>query len=191
MIERKTYVIELQEDMLGTVPKDKEVYKTYIESKKPVDKKDDEAVTVPNAEERGWTGFHSDGNGLFVYDYLIKGFIKASGKVLKGIVDIKNLRSKIDDFVFVFPRRIYLGKTIPDGVFERPLRGNTPMGERVTLVRSDFIKAGTLITFEVGLLKHNEISWEKVNRLMAHGELMGLGQFRNGSFGRFKVIDVK
>lgn len=182
------YTIELVEDLLGTVAKDKELYKTWTESKKPMSITENESATVEETEEKGWTGFHKDENGLFLYDYLIKGFIKHAGNVLKDIVGVKNLRSKITDYVFVTPRRIYLGKQEPDGIFERPLVAQTPLGKRVCLTRSDFIKAGAKLSFTISLLPHKEINFELINRLMKHGELMGLGQFRNGSFGRFKMI---
>lgn len=189
-LEVKTYRIELLENMLGTIPKDKEIYKTYIESQKPIVIKEDETITVEEIEEKGWTGFHKDETkGLFILDYLFKGFLKHAGNVLKDIVGVKALKSKITDFVYVAPRRIYLGKAEPDGVFERPLRAQTPQGERVCLARSDYVLAGTQFVVSIGLLKHKELDWNKVDALLEHGMLMGLGQFRNGSFGRFKVVD--
>ena len=38
--EKKAITIKLTTDMLGTVAKDPEVYKTYIQSKAPVDTSD-------------------------------------------------------------------------------------------------------------------------------------------------------
>jgi len=203
---------------LGTVTMDPEVYKTYIESKKPKEIEEDEAATVEKMEQKGWTGFHSDEEGLFIYDYMIKGFLKNAGNVLKDLVagdgalaaydddeakeaskaakkqskkkspGIKALRSKIDNYVFVTPRRIHLGKEKADDVVERPLRAMTAKGPRVTLARSDSIEAGTVIEFEITLIKHKEISWKVLDELFEYGQLMGLGQFRNGGYGRFKVL---
>lgn len=189
----KTVRIELITEMLGTVPKDREVYSTYIETKKPVELQEEkEAETIAEEmEEKGWTGFHSDENGLFVYDYFIKGFFKNAGNVLKASVGVKNLRSKLTDYFFIFPRRIYLGKPIPDGIKERPLRAQTMQGPRVTLARSDYVAAGTVIEFRIKLLKHPEITIDLLKTLMEYGELQGLGQFRNGGYGRFKVLSVE
>ncbi|MCK4328784.1 hypothetical protein KAX02_02970 [candidate division WOR-3 bacterium] len=180
--------IELTTQMLGTVTKDPEVYKTYIESKKPDNISEDEYLTVEKIEEKGWTGFHKDLNGLFIYEYTIKGFLKHAGNVLKDIVKIKNLRSKIDNYVFISPRRIYLNQDKPDGVIERPLRAMTALGPRVTIARSDYIKAGKEIDFKIMLVQHKEITMKKIMELFKYGELMGLGQFRNGGYGRFKVL---
>lgn len=184
--------IKLLTEMLGTVTKDPEVYKTYIESKKPETQNgEDEYLTIDKIEEKGWTGFHRDENGLFIYEYMIKGFLKAAGNVLKEELKIKALRSKLDDFVFIQPRRIYMGQEKPDGFVERPLRAMTMQGPRVTLARSDYINAGKVIDFNITLLPHKEIKEETVLRLLRHGELMGLGQFRNGGYGRFEVVSTQ
>ncbi len=183
----KKYKVELLEGLLGTIPKDKNIFKTYIESLKP-ENKDSESQSIETVEEKSWTGFHKDEErGLFLMDYLFKGFLKHAGNVLKEEVGVKQLKSKLSDFVFVFPRRIFLNKMQADGVFERPLRAMTPLGERVCLARSDYVSKGTTFQVTIGILKHKEISWILIDRLMDYGNLMGLGQFRNGSFGRFSV----
>jgi hypothetical protein len=183
--------IKLTTEMLGTVAKDQEVYKTYIESKKPAGQTEPEYLTVEKSEEKGWTGFHKDENGLFIYEYMIKGFLKAAGNTLKEIVKVKNLRSKIDDFVFIAPRRIYLNQQEPDGVIERPLRAMTMQGPRVTLARSDYVKEGKELDFEIILIPHKEVDQELIETLLEHGRLMGLGQFRNGGYGRFEVLSIE
>lgn len=194
LLQRRKVVIELTEDMLGTVPKDPEVYKTYIESKKPPElMSEDESATVPdNSETKGWTGFHSDDEGLFVYDYFIKGFLKNAGNILKVQLGKKNLKSKINDNLFVLPRKIHLGKTEPDGdPLERPLRAMTAQGPRVTLARSDKLDAGLRIEFEIQFLKHPDIGDKVIKEILSYGQLMGLGHIRNGGYGRFKVKSYK
>lgn len=190
-METKTVTIRLLTEMLGTVPKDREIYTSYIESKRPAGADDIESETVmEDLEEKGWTGFHSDENGLFVYDYFIKGFFKHAGNVLKDSLKTKALRSKLSDFFFISPRRIYLGKAEPDGMIERPLRAQTAQGPRVSLVRSDFMAAGTVISFDIKLIGHKEITIEILSTLLEYGQLQGLGQFRNGGYGRFEVVSV-
>jgi len=186
-LQRRKFQIKLVSEMLGTVTKDPEVYKTYIESKKPESITEEEYLTVSKIEEKGWTGFHNDDQGLFVYDYLIKGFLKNSGNIQKDTLKIKALRSKLDDICFIFPRRIYLGLTVPDGIIERPLRAMTMQGPRVTLARSDYMAAGKTLDFEIGLMPHKEITWQVIDQLLEYGQFMGLGQFRNGGYGRFEV----
>ena len=107
------------------------------------------------------------------------------------ILNVKALKSKITNFVYVAPRHISLGRTEPDGILVRPLRAPTPQGERVAITRSDFLNAGVEIEFYIGILKHKEITAEKINRVLRHGKLMGLGQWRNAGFGRFKVLEFE
>ena len=121
---------------------------------------------------------------------MIKGFLKNAGNVLKDEIKIKAFRSKIDDFVFIKPRRIYLGQENPDGIVERPLRAMTMQGPRVTLARSDYVTEGKELDFEILLLPHKEVSVDTIKTLLKHGELMGLGQFRNGGYGRFEVVSI-
>jgi hypothetical protein len=123
---------------------------------------------------------------------MIKGFLKNAGNVLKDVdeIKVKSLRSKIDNYLFVTPRRVYLGKTEPEGYFERPLRAMTQKGPRVTLARSDQVNEGLLISFEISLIPHKELSWTLIDELFEYGKLMGLGQFRNGGFGRFEVVSA-
>lgn len=193
----------LTEPLLGTVSKDPEVFKKYIEQLQHDRQdaiKDNESETAPQVppevdEKSGWTGFHSDEKGIFVYDYLIKGALKNAGNVLKDALDLTGLRSKIDRFVFVFPRRVHIrdekGDILkaPDGTLERPLRAQTPKGERVSLARSDTVKEGRKIEFIVKVvegcpIKHVE---QVVEKCMDYWQLCGLGQWRNASYGRVTV----
>jgi hypothetical protein len=184
--------IELINPMLGTVPKDPEVYKNYIESKKPEEIQEEEYKTVESAEERGWTGFHKDNQGYFIYDYMIKGFVKNAGNILKNQLEVKNFKSKIQNFLFINPRKIYFAKPSEEfEVFERPLRAMTAQGPRVTLARSEATKSGLKISFEIEILKNSEVTEKKVKQLFEYGERVGLGQFRNGTYGNFKVVKWK
>jgi hypothetical protein len=191
-MQTKEYTIVLTTEMLGTVPKDPEIYKTYIESKRPkdVEQVDDEYLTVEKIDEKGWTGFHQDEDGLFLYEYMIKGFLKNAGNVLKDVLKTKALKSKIDNFLFVSPRKIRLCKSAPDSVLQRPLRAMTMQGPRVSLAKSDLVNAGTKITFKITLLPHKEITWKLIDALFEYGMLCGLGQFRNGGYGRFEVLSA-
>lgn len=189
-IESRNFKIRFMTEMLGTVAKDEAVFKNYIESKKPESKNgEDESLTIDKMEEKGWTGFHHDEGGLFIYEYMIKGFLKQAGNVLKDILKIKALRSKIDDFVFISPRKIYFTTRAsePDGFVERPLRCMTMQGPRVCLARSDYMNVGHELNFQINLIKHKEINWKIVENLLEYGKLSGLGQFRNGGYGRFEV----
>ena len=186
---KKSFTIEFITEMLGTVPKNPNIYTEYIESKKPESLDDeDESLTVEFNPEKGWTGFHSDEKGLFIYDYMMRGFLKNAGNLMKDSMKMKAVRSKIDNYVFVFPRKIYLGKMEPSGVLERSIRVMVAQGPRTAIIKSDFINEGTRISFDLIILPNKEITMDIIDSLMVYGQFCGLGQFRNGSYGRFIVV---
>ena len=187
--------LEFTEAMLGTVPKNPDVYAKYIATKAPEPENGEKEIqTVEEIEEGGWTGFHADEKGLFIYDYMIKGFIKAACEVLQANGTLKKItayKKWMDNLVFIFPRKIYFNKHNPDGVLERPLRAMTAMGPRVTLTRSDFIAAGSQISFEIEILNNTKgIDEDIVKTCLEFGAYVGLGQWRgSGGYGRFVVVE--
>lgn len=204
MIAKKYRVkLTLTEPLLGTVPKNEDVYSTFIASKvlKRQEETDsvinetalisEELATIPDIgteEARGWTGFHTDDEGPFIYDYQVKGFLKEAGNLIKDFAateKIRALRSKIDNYVYVFPRRLRL-QPIEPRPLERPLRALTMQGPRVTLMRSDVVAAGATISFELHVLPVKDLSEELLTELLEFGMYKGLGQWRNGSYGRFE-----
>ena len=117
-----------------------------------------------------------------------------AGNVLKDELKIKALRNKISKFVFVFPRKIFLGIDKPDeAVFygpdgpvnrdseERPLRGMTPQGEKVFLARSDTILAGRSFEFEIHVLAPGIIAGKTIRAILDYGQYQGLGQEVSGA----------
>jgi len=187
--------IEFLEPMLGTVPKNPDVYAKFIADKtKNLEDAKEEIKTVQSEEATGWTGFHSDDNGIFIYNYMIKGFVKASIETLTANKTIKKIpayKKWVDRMVHVRPRCVYFNLSEPDGYIERPIRVNTPKGERVSVVRSDTVNPGRQISFTVRLLTSDKnITKETIEAVFCEGgEYGGLGQWRgSGGYGCFKVV---
>jgi len=185
------------EKLLGTVPKDQEVYARFVASKALESVLvDEELETIEEVEGKGWTGFHKNSQGLFIYDYMIKGFLKCACEVCMSVGALPKIsayKKWIDLAVFIDPRQIPLGKTEPDGCLERPLRTITVKGPRVTVCRSDYIDAGTEIDFTVRVLKVKAgINRVAIEQMLDYGQYVGLGQWRgSGGYGRFEVVEVK
>ena len=190
----ETYQIDLQltEPVLGTVPKDREIYKNYVAGKMPIsdDELADELETIDEVEEKGWTGFHMRDGSPVVMDYVIKGFLKDACSMLRRVSGTKSskltaYRKIIDGLVFASPReiRIHLPDGVVMGVSERPLRAQTAQGERVTLARSDTCPAGSRIGFTLTVL--GGVSEALLCEWLEYGELRGLGQWRNAGYGTF------
>jgi len=196
-ISSRSYRLTFTERILGTCP-GPELYEKYIVAKAPNPEDEqirEELETVPEEENGGTmvTRFHRDTEGIYLIDYQVKGFLKESANLLKDRLPnaknsktpgIKNLRSKLDNYLFVFPRYIWLAEA-PDGEFVRPLRAQTAQGPRVALAYSEYVEPGRSIVVRLDLFPGTEIGWEAVEQILDYGRYKGIGQFRNGSYGRF------
>ena len=172
--------------VLGTQPQ-KDVATEYITSK-AVDGSGnmpaDELDTLPEALDKGTTAFHKLNGAPIYYDYMVKGFLKEAGQVFNGLRGVKNLRSKLDNLVFIEPRQIPLNVAGVMTYCERPLRAMTAQGPRTSVARSEELPAGTW--FEVTIKVYGEAISEPLLRdLLSYGGDKGLGQWRNGGHGRF------
>lgn len=194
------------EELLGSAPLDHEVYTKYIETLKVKRKSmvegeasDVEAEALPDVDRKG-TGFHRipvgfpNAGDLFIYDYAIKGFFKEVGNILKVTQDQKALRSKIDNYLFVNPRRIQImglsGAPLraPDRILERPLRAMTAQGPRVSLAMSELVNPGSSISFQIKIIDGSPITHPErlIESCLEYGrDCKGFGQWRNGGYGRF------
>lgn len=74
------------------------------------------------------------------------------------------------------------------GSCQRPLRGQTAQGERISLANSETIPEGATIEFTVKCLVDSYI--DVVREWLDYGELRGMGQWRNSGKGRFKWEEV-
>lgn len=197
-MDKYKVTLTFTEPLLGAVPKDKDIYASYIATRAAKrddlspeqleDVMDEEINSVEHLEEKGWTGFHTL-NGPFLYEYVLKGFFKDACGMLRRVPGTRSkkitaYKKIIDGLVFVHPRRIYLDLSDDLFVIERPLRGQTAQGERVALARSDAAPAGTMIEFTVSVL--GQVIREDLEEWLDYGSLRGLGAWRNASWGRFE-----
>jgi len=189
-VDKYKVTLTLKEELLGTVPKDKDVYAGHIATKAALT---DEALaeelkTVEHIEEKGWTGFHMLNGQPILYDYVFKGFFKDACGMLRRAADTKSKKVQaykkiIDGLVFVFPRKVPIIIVGKMGVNERPLRASTAQGERVALARSDTCPAGSMIVFECHIM--GGVSKALLTEWLDYGAFRGLGQWRNAGFGQF------
>ncbi|MBD3264153.1 MAG: hypothetical protein GF375_03515 [Candidatus Omnitrophica bacterium] len=180
------YLIELARKQGEEIPPELEVehLRSLPEIKEEADKKS--------------TFFLRDEEGhIFIYDYMFKGLFKSACQalyVIKGTASEKvkkNFKKRIARHVFVYPRKIIL--KLPEGekvtMLERPLRAQTPQGERVSIARSEMVPAGTACRVEIMTLMPDLL--DCIEEWMDYGELKGIGQWRNAGYGRFKYEWVK
>ena len=185
----KKYAVELTftEPILGTVPKDKDIYSTYIKSKS--DNGEDEVETVEEAEDKGWTGFHMKDEKPILYNYVIKGFFKDACGMLRRSAGSESkkmtaFKKVIDGLIFVFPRQIPIDLNGDKmGILERPLRAQTAQGERIALAKSETCPAGSSIIIDIQVL--GSVTKKQLIEWLDYGKLRGLGQWRNAGYGSF------
>ena len=186
-----TYQIALTftEPLLGTVPLNREVYADYIASRVEGTNALDEVETIEEATEKGTTGFHRQNGTPAIYDYAVKGMFKDAAGMLRRVpgtasVKLTAYKKIIDGLVFVTPRLIPLTVNGELGILERPLRAQTAQGERVSLARSEMTPAGSTLAFTVQVLG-KDVTEETLREWLDYGALRGMGQWRNGGYGRY------
>jgi hypothetical protein len=192
------YYVEITftEPLLASSPEDPRVYEQFIASRKRSDAegRGEEVNTIPAGvlEKIGSSVFHRDGSGLFLFDYKLRGFLKEAAAAVTGKAGISAFKSKIDKWVFVIPRRLYLRKDNavimkPHGTEQRPIRAMTAQGPRITVKKSEFVDPGTHLSAEILVLPlgEKEITEERIREWLEYGKFTGMGEWRTGSYGRF------
>ena len=222
MIETLELVVKLNfiSDILGTAPSPellkldffKMIGKKALKDAKKLEEEteglsteayteEDYKVSKSSEEEKSneitqITYFRKDNKGIYLPNFMVKGFLKAAAQALKEQINLPNPRAKIDRYVFIFPNKIYLyrnGNVLKKHKDEyiRPIRAMTPKGERTSLVSSERIEASEdnpVITDEIRivLIKNKEIDLKKLKKMLEYGFYSGISQFRSAGFGRFK-----
>jgi len=136
-----------------------------------------------------------------IYGYVLKGMFKNACSALReceGTLssELTSYKKKIDQLVFVnmnnpsgdpkSPIVLSDPSVYHDGILpicERPLRAQTPQGERVAISSSEEIPAGSTVDFEVTAL--NDLMFALVFEWLDYGKLNGLGCWHNAGRGRF------
>jgi hypothetical protein len=105
----------------------------------------------------------------------------------------------MDNFVHIFPRKVRIGNYDEAGVFTpltgeleiltRPIRMMTAQGPRVAIVRSEQVPEGCGFEFEVHLAPTGgPVTMEMLSEVAAYWRYKGLGQWRNGGWGRMEAV---
>ena len=180
------------EDVLGTANADKNVHSEFIASKAPNAPSREEEVEALGAEEverKEMTVFPRMENGSpMFWDYQIKGFFKDTCGAWKKVSGtdsskIKAYKKEIDGLIFIKERRIPIHFDGNIGNCQRPLRGQTPQGEKIALANSETVPAGSWVEFTVMCMVDADM--KMVTEWLDYGKYRGIGQWRNSGKGRF------
>lgn len=207
LVKEKKFRLKGLMPILGSVALDKEIYTKYLATKSKTDEERARAAedvdNVTNTEG-GITGFYRDvetGN-VILKGYQIKGFFKEAAKALKDQIGLTAHVSKIDNFVFIAENNIPVmrdGEWVqnPDGFLERPLRGETAQGPRVSLAKSEMINEGWYVDITIKVIENKstkksvEMSMDVIEQLLEYGALKGLLQWRNAGYGSFSFEEIE
>lgn len=189
-MKRYKLTITFTEPILGSQPR-RDIVIEHLMRKKGIDPNEvsDELETLEETLDRYTTAFHKKDGTPVIYDYVIKGFLKEAASTFNGrkeILGLKNARSKVDNYVFVSPRVIPIITDSAISILERPLRALTMQGPRTSIARSEMIDAGAKIECEIVVLAPDIITEDVLRALLDYGRYKGIGQWRNGGYGRFE-----
>lgn len=186
------------ENLLGTASGDPEIHRNFIAAKAPDAKTREEevaAVGVEDVVEKSMTIFPRNADGTpILWEYQIKGFFKDACGCLKRVTGtqsskIKAYKKEIDGLIFLKEKEgIPIRFDGEIGTCQRPLRGKTAQGERISLANSESISAGATVEFTVMCLSDSLMA--AVVEWLDYGELRGIGQWRNSGKGRFTWEDI-
>lgn len=196
--------IEFTETLLGTLAGNKDIAEEFISSKHPSGVDPEELRANEKLEEaigKESTGFSRNQFGSpILWDYQIKGFFKEAAETMISTEtmskeELKKVRltrylykKTVDKMIFVAPRQILLVLAEEMTFCERPLRGQTMKGERISLARSEEAAVGTKIIITIEWL--NKKLKKFIPEWLDYGALLGLGQWRSGGHGRFKWREI-
>ena len=194
----RTYELTGISRIFGSQAADPDVHSKFIAAKAAsLEKGEEETEMLPEElETRGYTVFLRNNGKPCLSAHVIKGFFKEALSTLKDQLQLKSVTSKVDNLVFIDPPYLEFtrhGKSITDKDedFERPLRGLTAQGPRVSVVKSEIIQPEWKVRFTLTLLDNNgtaksvPLSWELIEEALDYGQFKGLGCWRNAQNGRF------
>ena len=206
------YQVELQ--MTGrfaaSLPRTREQISDMLEHRMPVNPPDDyipiDELTEEVAEKVGlieedqeevkfgWATFPKDDTGLYYEGRCIRGHLKDCAAQVRGFLEpeVKALKAKVANKVYVMTDVIPLGAKEPAGTEARYVQVVTRLGPRSTIKYVEYLEKPSLV-FELKVLNDGVITPEILNTIFEYGSIHGMGQERSQGWGRytFKVTGIQ
>lgn len=212
MWKRYGVKVQVENRLMGGLPKNPDVIKDWLEARKPSDAAyrrlvaegeaagtpvptlealgEDIAQAVEPTEDKVWSGFKRDDTGLYIEPYQVKAHLKDAARVLMGFTSIKALRSKVAERVYPEPPRIYLARQDgviaqePDGYWEHPVHIMTAQGPRSALKRNDYLETPQF-SYQLRVLEDKVIGQELLEQLLEYGGVHGIMAERGLGMGKY------
>jgi len=143
-------------------------------------------------ETRSWTIFKRDDRGLYIEGRCIKSGLKEAANIIKDMVGIKALKSKVADQVFVVEDRCYFtrnGEPIKEvGQEERAIHVMTASGPRNSLKKFDILH-DVEVTFTVKMLCRGTVTEEALGFAILYLRDLGIGSDRSQGYGKSRAVE--
>lgn len=199
----KNYDVELRfvTPLASSTPKNPKDIEAMLLAKMPSKKPEDavpidelaeqvaEEVEATEEAERGYATFKRDENGLYYEGRCVRAHIKDCANVLQASLGIKALKSKVANRVYVFPAKIYLDKTEPDGSETRIIHAMTPKGPRSSLKTIDYVNDAVL-KFRLKVLDDGVVGENLLKAIFDYGSIHGMGQERSQDWGKYELVKL-
>ncbi|MBA7630693.1 hypothetical protein ES703_38217 [subsurface metagenome] len=200
------YQVELQ--MTGrfaaSLPRTREEITAMLEQRMPVNPPEDYTPIEELADEVaakvtplegdedheevkfGWATFPKDDTGLYYEGRCVRGHLKDCATQVRGFLEpeVKALKAKVANKVYVVTDVIPLGAKEPAGTEARYVQVMTRMGPRSTIKYVEYLEKPSL-TFELKVFNDGVITPEILNTIFEYGSIHGMGQERSQGWGRY------
>lgn len=152
---------------------------------------------LENRVEQSSTRFLADERGLYLDAYQVKAMLRQSGSMIglyKKRFGTKQICAEgLEVKGLEHERRIYLGKSSPDGTYEATVHVNGPKGKVSGIKRVDFVE-GVRLKFEVWILKteageKRHVGEKDLVEILRFGQENGVGADRSQGYGKFDVVE--
>lgn len=195
------------DELLGSQPGNPDIHREFIASKAPdaiTREEEIAAIGVDEEIDKMMTVFYRVDGKPCLKGYQIIGFLKEAARAYYGLTpkEIEDIcgkklaklpayKTKINQYIKVhnldggdfIPINLKEGTSI--GSLQRPLRGQTAQGERISLANSETVAAGSTIEMKIRTRKDDLTDY--IEGWLAYGEEdLGLLQWRSSGKGRFK-----
>lgn len=208
--KRYQVVLQVTNEFMAGIPKNQDIIQTWLESRKPSDAaiakrvasgeqvtpipdlvaKIADEVAATDEAEKSWLGFKTDDEkGLYIEGSNVKAHLKDCSNILQKLLDMKAIRSKLADRVYVEDERVYLGKSDPDAYYEHPVHVMTMQGPRSALKRNDYVNAPRL-SFVLRVLNDGVITEGLLRTVFEYGGTHGIGAERGLGYGRYTLEEL-
>lgn len=143
------------------------------------------AVDASTDADRGHATFLRDDNGLYYEARCVRAHIKDCANQLQTLLDIKALKAKVSNRVYVRPAKLILNREAIDGEELRIIHAMTPKGPRSSLKTVDFLENAKL-SFSLKVLNDGVVDEKLINHIFEYGCEHGMGQERSQDWGRYE-----